>query len=274
MSNTIDKFLRLLNTATAVTVDDGAMLTGITAEEITGDPENQVVCFTWTDGEYDYMDINRHGSHWPLQDNKNHGLNVSHAFMVGASAKVAIVNVGMEAAYGTGTSFNKDRSTDYRVDYPFGYNTSRTYLSPYGETSYNYAFLYNDKIGQASSHGGGGGLGFGDGTGGFGLANTGYIKVSAGVAPMDKLNVGVDVLYLRASDAVINWGAKAQAKDLGWEVDAHADYKIYDNLNLNVTGGVFLPGGFYRDMRNWETEGDDNTADLTYGLETKLTVKF
>jgi hypothetical protein len=57
MSNTIDKFLRLLNTATAVTVDDGAMLTGITAEEITGDPENQVVCFTWTDGEYDYMDI-------------------------------------------------------------------------------------------------------------------------------------------------------------------------------------------------------------------------
>jgi hypothetical protein len=57
MSNTINKFLRLLNTASAVTVDDGAMLTGITAEELTGDPENQIVCFTWTDGEHDYMDI-------------------------------------------------------------------------------------------------------------------------------------------------------------------------------------------------------------------------
>jgi len=55
--STTDKFLRLLNAASAVTVDDGAMLTGITAEEITGDPENQVVCFTWTDGECDYMDI-------------------------------------------------------------------------------------------------------------------------------------------------------------------------------------------------------------------------
>ena len=57
MSNTTDKFLRLLNTASAVTVDDGAMLTGITAEEFTGNPSNQVVCFTWTDGKYDYMDI-------------------------------------------------------------------------------------------------------------------------------------------------------------------------------------------------------------------------
>ena len=57
MSNTIDKFLRLLNSADAVTVDDGAMLSGITPEKLTGDPDNQVVCFTWTDGEYDYSDI-------------------------------------------------------------------------------------------------------------------------------------------------------------------------------------------------------------------------
>ena len=57
MSNTTDKFLRLLNTASAVTVDDGVMLTGITAEELTGNPSNQIVRFTWTDGEYDYSDI-------------------------------------------------------------------------------------------------------------------------------------------------------------------------------------------------------------------------
>ena len=34
MSSNIDKFLGLLNMASAVTVDDGAMLTGIVAEKI------------------------------------------------------------------------------------------------------------------------------------------------------------------------------------------------------------------------------------------------
>ncbi|MDD5300560.1 MAG: hypothetical protein PHD65_08710 [Gallionella sp.] len=57
MSNTINKFLDLLNVASAVTVDNGAMLTGIEAEKLTGDPDNQMVRFTWTDGEYDYTDI-------------------------------------------------------------------------------------------------------------------------------------------------------------------------------------------------------------------------
>lgn len=57
MSNTIDKFLDLLNTASAVTVDHGALLADIEAEQLTGDPDNQVVRFTWTDGEHDYTDI-------------------------------------------------------------------------------------------------------------------------------------------------------------------------------------------------------------------------
>lgn len=57
MNNNLSKFLGLLNAASAVTIDDDAMLTGIVAEELTGDPDNQVVCFTWTDGECDYADI-------------------------------------------------------------------------------------------------------------------------------------------------------------------------------------------------------------------------
>ena len=57
MNSNIDKFLALLNFANAVTVDDGPMLVGITAEKLTGDPANDVVCFTWTDGEVDYIDI-------------------------------------------------------------------------------------------------------------------------------------------------------------------------------------------------------------------------
>ena len=57
MSKNIAKFLALLNVASAISVDDGPMLVGITAEKLTGDPDSEVVCFTWTVGECDYMDI-------------------------------------------------------------------------------------------------------------------------------------------------------------------------------------------------------------------------
>ena len=56
MSN-IEKFFALLEAAGAVTVDDGALLTDWEVEARTGDPDNQVVRFSWTDGECDYSDI-------------------------------------------------------------------------------------------------------------------------------------------------------------------------------------------------------------------------
>ena len=55
-NSNIEKFFRLLNAASAVTIDDGAMLTEFENAHITGDPDNQVVIFTWTDGECDYSD--------------------------------------------------------------------------------------------------------------------------------------------------------------------------------------------------------------------------
>jgi len=57
MNNNIERLLIMLNAASAVTVDHGAMLTDFETEPITGDPNNQVVRFTWTDGERDYSDI-------------------------------------------------------------------------------------------------------------------------------------------------------------------------------------------------------------------------
>jgi hypothetical protein len=56
MRKNIEKFFGLLNVASAVTVDDGAMLTGWETAKLIGDPDNQVVHFTWTDGECDYSD--------------------------------------------------------------------------------------------------------------------------------------------------------------------------------------------------------------------------
>lgn len=56
MSN-IEKFLGLLASAHAVTVDDGAMLKSWETSEVTGQPDNQVVRFSWTDGECNYADV-------------------------------------------------------------------------------------------------------------------------------------------------------------------------------------------------------------------------
>lgn len=54
----IEKFLRLLNTAGAITIDDGALLTDSSeVADLTGDPDNEVVHFSWTDGEMEYSDI-------------------------------------------------------------------------------------------------------------------------------------------------------------------------------------------------------------------------
>jgi len=55
-TNNIERLFSLLNAASAVTIDDGAMLTDFETEQPTGDPDNQVVRFTWTDGECDYSD--------------------------------------------------------------------------------------------------------------------------------------------------------------------------------------------------------------------------
>ncbi|MHB8174661.1 MAG: hypothetical protein ACYDFU_09425, partial [Nitrospirota bacterium] len=206
--------------------------------------------------------------------------------MLGANANLMkMVNVGAEVAYGTGNS-----AYDPQIFYnPGGADTTslavtkhvdHAYYTPYDSTSYNYAFLYNDKIGQGPL-GAGGGFGFGDGYGGIGLANTGYIKVSAGVTPTDRLKAGLDFLYLRASESMI----PGQSRDLGWELDGNVGYKLYDNLSLDLTGGVFDPGAWYSFKGHAAATNTDILTDpsdpnspikrnIAWGMETKLSMKF
>ena len=210
-----------------------------------------------------------------------------YAAMLGANMNVMnVANVGMEAAYGTGNSAGDPQIFYNPGEAGFGgsKHQDHAYYTPYNSTSYNYAFLYNDKIGQGPL-GSGGGAGFGDGFGGFGLANTGYVKVSAAFTPTDKMKIGIDGLYLRASESML----PGQSRDLGWEVDGNLGYKLYDNLSLDVTGGVFVPGAWYA----FQAEPGNralaaNTAILTdptdassplkrnvaWGMETKLSMKF
>ena len=207
------------------------------------------------------------------------------AMMLGVNMNVMnMVNVGAEVAYGTGNDDNRPGIFYNPGAAMVGAVTNRmdhAYYTPYNSTSYNYAFLYNDKIGQGPL-GVGGGFGFGDGFGGFGLANTGYVKVSVGMNPTDRLKVGMDALYLRASETMI----AGQSRDLGWEVDANIGYKLYDNLNLDVTGGVFIPGAWYAFQGHAPvtsstailTDSGDPSSPIkrstAWGMETKLSVKF
>lgn len=54
MKISVPQFLFLLSQADAITVDGGPVLTGWETAEITGEPDNQVARFCWTDGEYEY----------------------------------------------------------------------------------------------------------------------------------------------------------------------------------------------------------------------------
>ena len=51
----LQKFLDLLNRASAVTVDHGALLSSWETSAATGAADNEVVCFTWTDGDCNYI---------------------------------------------------------------------------------------------------------------------------------------------------------------------------------------------------------------------------
>jgi len=253
--------------------------------------------------EFDYIHENAENA---MGSNKDWTLD-AWAAMLGVSAKVAMVNVALEGAYGTGNQDNDPSVANSAVGFRGGNigtkggvaapvpglpgagsatgRTDHAYTTPYGATSYNYAFIYNDKVGQGPQ-GSGGGFGFGDGFGGFGLANTGYVKLSVSGAPMDKLTAGLDVLYLRASENAVanikmNTGAttwaRTTSKDLGWEIDANADYKVYDNLTLSLRGGVFMPGAWYEYSDQPLIPAASRVKQQTenaYAFESKLKVNF
>lgn len=222
------------------------------------------------------------------------------AAMAGANMNIAnVVDLGVEAAYGSGNRTG-DPGIIYGVLGGPSYGTvfddaNRTgrhdhaYATPYQLTSYNYAYIYNDKVGQGP-FGVGGGKGFGDGYGGFGLANTTYVKMSMGFAPMERMTAGMDVIWLRASNAIV----PSQSRSLGWEIDGHVAYNLYDNLKLEVMGGYFFTGPFYaynghNDLVSTlgtlavlgnDRVTDDGTItgnlkrDDAFGAEAKLTVEF
>ncbi len=98
----------------------------------------------------------------------------------------------------------------------------------------HYTYLYEYKIKTAA-----------------GALNTGFANttaVSAGVSAnaAKSVNVGLDVWYLQATEKILN-GQGDSSTDVGTEVDAHVNWKLYDNLTWNWQLGYMAPGKALKD---------------------------
>ena len=123
----------------------------------------------------------------------------------------------------------------------------------------HYTFLYEYKISTAAkaAH--------------TGLANTEVISVGAMFAAAKSVQIGADIYFLMATEKVNNAlteaGAGSPSSDIGTEIDAHVNWKIYDNLSWNWDLGYFMPGGVYKDANG-------NGKDAAYGIQGILAFNF
>jgi len=80
-----------------------------------------------------------------------------------------------------------------------------------------------------------------------GFANTTAISLGGAYKVSKNLMVGADVWYLQSTEKV-NFGVAgvADSSDLGTEIDAKVNWKLYENLTWNTTLGWFMPGDAYK----------------------------
>jgi hypothetical protein len=120
------------------------------------------------------------------------------------------------------------------------------------------------------------------GVNGVGLSNVWAYQVFAGVKPMPKLETKVSLTYAYldktpnttnqtlAYTNLTNNGTDGKwiSKDIGWEADITATYKIYDNLSYMVGFGYLWAGDAFK-LTNPNTQIKND-----YLLTHKLTLSF
>ncbi len=168
--------------------------------------------------------------------------------------KVAMdpATINFTAARGTGAKLNQN-----------DYNQFVNFM----DADPHYSFLYEYKISTAA------------GKTHTGFANTTALNVGATVAAAKGLNVGVDLWYLQAVQAVaLNKAVEADgitpatSRKLGTEVDVKVNWQMYDNLSWNWTLGYFKPGEAYDSPT--AVAGANTSADKVMGAQGVLSYKF
>ncbi|GAB4387726.1 MAG: alginate export family protein [Thermodesulfovibrionales bacterium] len=157
------------------------------------------------------------------------------AAQVGATTKLNGVGLGLEFGYGSGD----DNASDNDIDL---YVTSLSPGIPY------ITYVHGTRAGNAG--------------GGNGISNITYVKGSVDSALMDNLTGKLDIVWLQASEDVVN-GAGNTTDELGVEVDAYLKYKLARGLVYFVEAGYLFPGEAY-DMAS---KSADDAYAIRHGIE-------
>jgi hypothetical protein len=184
------------------------------------------------------------------------------AFLLGASyGIVEIVEVRFNAAYGSGDKCGEWEATSAggSVTGDNCKHSGNRFEGYLGFNNYGYTMIYEDIVGQKTAVST---LGSGD----FGLYNTMYFNVGAGVTPLKDMSVGLDIYYLKA----VREFYYGQKKNLGWEVDLNFGYNIYKNLKWTFLAGYFIPGNHYKAVNSTDAVKDD----AAWAFEQVLSLSF
>ena len=84
-------------------------------------------------------------------------------------------------------------------------------------------------------------------------------------AASKSLNIGLDVYDLIATEKVTN-GLGEESDEIGIEIDAKVNWKLYDNLTWNWDLGYFMPGKAYKTA--------SGKTDPAMGIQGILALKF
>jgi hypothetical protein len=109
-----------------------------------------------------------------------------------------------------------------------------------------------------------------------GFGNTTAASLGLGINATKNLMIGVDAWYLQATEAVGTYtdvlGNLVTSKDLGYEVDAKINWKLYENLSWNTMLGYFAPGKAYQTLDPVTLGGKD--ATVAEAIQSVLSFKF
>jgi hypothetical protein len=168
------------------------------------------------------------------------------------------VTINFLLARGSGNKFDRLATED-----------NKAYIN-FLDINPRYTFLYEYKLAGA---GGGAHQGFN---------NTTAVSVGAMFAASKSLSLGLDVYYLQATEKMMSPYERAvnglvngsTSSDLGFEVDAKVNWKLYDNLSWNWDLGYFKPGAAFKTAPNPATGNAGGKTDAAIGAQGILALKF
>jgi hypothetical protein len=95
-----------------------------------------------------------------------------------------------------------------------------------------------------------------------GSTNSMTLYVDGGLKPMEDLSLKARYLHFWVAEKV-----EGRNRNIGDEVDASLVYDYTEDVQFDLTGGIFLPGKFYKDNTDTYTYSHDNAVILTTGVK-------